>query len=234
MRLLNWPIGLPVVTRSMLSGPRSRGEGNENVEGGIQTTASPFGLQEFQIDLAPFRGSMGRAWRGLAVGLNAGANAVRVPFCDVDRIKPGEAGISGYGDLPWSNEQNWSNGQPWEASYPIVKVGLAAARQTSLVTLENTIWGGRLDVGSWFGFAPFHFGLYHVTEVLGEGTYRVWPPLRKAIAATDYATITPVMAMTIRGAGDVSALSRNPSHTDGQTIRLVEVPDYTIRKALGA
>lgn len=83
--------------------------------------------------------------------------------------------------------------------------------------------GHQLGIGDWFGFAPYHFGVYMVTEVLAPGDYRIWPPLRKAVV-DGYATRRPVMAMRLES--EVAAsIDRGVDWADGPTMTLVEVMD---------
>ncbi|PLU81765.1 hypothetical protein BMJ22_16645, partial [Sinorhizobium medicae] len=89
--------------------------------------------------------------------------------------------------LPWSNGETWSNGQNWKATAPNVPVAAAADRDATIIRLADAYWGHRLQMGDYLGFFPFHFGLYTITEELGDGEYRIWPPLRKALAAGDFA-----------------------------------------------
>jgi hypothetical protein len=228
-RLLSWPIGLGFTAMERISGPRARGEAQETVGGAPQTSASPYGLVEWQLDLPPIRADMARAYRGLITALHGGANAVRVQLPDPDRETPQQAGMTGLGPVPWGNGLAWSNGLPWNGSYSTTVVAAASAIDTSIVYLDPaTAWGGLLDMGSRFGFVG-HFGAYDVTEVIAPGAYRVWPRLRKATAIGDIATFTPIIAARLKSR-DAANLPRGVALMEGLSIQLVEVPDYTVRE----
>jgi hypothetical protein len=237
MRLLDWPIGLPIVSREPLNGPRSIGESSTgSVDGYLQTSASPFGLQEWQLNLAPFRDGMARAYRGLITALHGGSNAVRVPFIDPDRYFYADLGLTGFpvrdpAHVLHSNGQPHSNLQLTRSSFPIVSLAANAARQDTIIQIQNAYWGHKIGIGTQLGFTPYHFGLYQVTEVIEPGVYRLWPPLRKAVTVDDYATLEPVMAMRLKSQGAAN-LPRDIAVMSGLQITLVEVPDYTLRAAL--
>lgn len=232
-RLLNWPVGLGFVSMSRLAGPRVRGEATESIGGAVQTTASVFGVQEWQFEMPAMQGQAARAWRGLVTALHGGANAVRVPFWDLDRRLPIEAGTTTTGDyavVPWSNDEPFSNGQGWRSDYPSVTVAAAAAKDTSIIQLTGGFWSQTLGMGERIGFGPLHFGVYEVTEVISPGTYRVWPILRKALSVGDLATLKPVMAMRLKGLNAANDF-RGLDAATGLSITLVEVPDDVVRRA---
>jgi hypothetical protein len=74
--------------------------------------------------------------------------------------------------------------------------------------------------------------MYTITEVISTGKYRIWPRLRKAITATDYATLTPTLAMRPLGQSAIT-MKRGLVSTEGQSITLVEVFDYDVREYFG-
>lgn len=235
MRLLNWPIGLPITSMEPMTGPRSIGAASsESISGYVQTSASAFGVQEWSFTLAPFRDNMARAYRGLITGLHGGSNAVRVPFIDPDRLSYLQAGLAGFTSrqgafVPHSNGKSHSNSKLTRASYPVVPASSVAARQATIVNLQDIYWGEKLDVGSRIGFQPFHFGVYEITEVISAGKYRIWPPLRKAIDLDTYATLEPVMAMRLKGQSGAN-LPRGLTVMEGLQLTMVEVPDDVLRK----
>lgn len=231
-RVLEWPVGLGKVAYQRLTGPRAVGAtATESVAGFVQTVASAFGVWRYQLSLQPMVGRAHRLYRGMVTALHAGANAVRVPFTDPDVMSFEEAGVVGFtsSDIEWSNGEPWSNGEGWQFSRPLVGVAADAARDDTLITLEDDFWGHALLGGEWLGFMPFHFGKYEVTEVLGDGQYRIWPPLRAALdTGTTYATLSPVLAMRLEGEGG-GTVQRGVAVSDGNVLTLIEVEDADVR-----
>ncbi|MGH6805389.1 MAG: hypothetical protein ACREEJ_00810 [Ensifer adhaerens] len=130
--------------------------------------------------------------------------------------------------MPWGNGEAWSNGQNWELTAPNVGVAAAASLDATIIRLTGSFWGHRLQPGDYLGFFPMHFGLYTVTEERGDGEYRIWPPLRKALTTGDYATLYPVMAMRLESEDAASAV-RGVGFAEEATVTLVEVFDYDVR-----
>ncbi|MBZ0164562.1 MAG: hypothetical protein K8H74_17850 [Notoacmeibacter sp.] len=197
-RLLNWPVGVEWANYAILEGPRTIGAGGGFSFAGLaQTVRSPFGLWRVRITLPEMRGAEARRVRGWITAQHGGANATRVPWQEPEIMTRAEAGASGPLVQTWSNGEYWSNGLGWSARYPTETAGAAAAKGDTSVVLGSDHWGQSLDDGDRFGFFPFHLAVYEVTEVLAAGQYRIWPPLRKAVAATDGATMRPTMAMKL-------------------------------------
>ncbi len=96
------------------------------------------------------------------------------------------------------------------------------ARDTTLVTLANEFWGHGLDVGDYIGFMPQHFGMYVVTQIVATGQYRIWPKLRKALVTSDYATLSPTLAMRMMGE-NAADVSRELVASNSAQITLTEV-----------
>ncbi|KQW62859.1 hypothetical protein ASD02_01685 [Ensifer sp. Root1252] len=233
-RLISMPVGLAPRAMAPLSGPRAIGASANTSTGNFtQSVASPFGAWRWQFTFPVSKDSMFRRYRGWVTALHAGANATRVNFGDPDMMTLLEAGLSvspqqkRFG-LPWSNGEGWSNGQNWRPTAPVVKLAGASGFDTSVFYLQNQAWGHRLGMGDYLGFFPLHFGLYTVTEELGDGAYRIWPPLRKALTVNDYATLNPVMAMRLESEDGASA-SRGIAYAEEATVTLVEVFDYDVR-----
>lgn len=225
-RLLNWPLGVKVMGRRPLSGPNVYSSG-PSLSGDIQTISSPFGLQSWQFDIQPLNGAALRDWRGMVAALHGGANALRVSFYDVDGF---EYTTNKYKRpiTTTSNGLTLSNGKPIITFDGEVSIDMPTAKDGTLIHLKNENWGYDLQVGDWIGFAPFHFGLYHVTEAYDDGLYRIWPPLRKALTTDDIAVKTITMAMRMTGEG-AAPLNRGASHAMDLSITLTEIPDYTVR-----
>lgn len=237
-RMISPPSGLPVVSLDPLSGPRSVSAGaSQSVSGYVQTTAAAFGLWRWQISFAPMHLSMFRRYRGWITALHGGANATRWDFWDPDMMSPKESGVNvpDAGDWTstglsqdWSNGLPWSSGEGWGSSPPLVAVAAASPADTSEISLDHAYWGHRLDIGDYVGFAPFHLGLYMVTELIGQGAYRIWPPLRKALTTDDLATLRPSLAMRLESE-DAATAGRGLVVAEGLSVTLVEVLDYDVR-----
>ena len=228
-RLLHWPTGLKTILREPLSGPRVVAGGSTNSIGNFtQTFGSPFGLWRYRFNFPPMRGQLARRYRGWITALHGGANATRVTFCDWDGLSKEQRGISGELKQSWSNGMPWSNGQPWHAYSPLVSVSTSAAIDDDIVTLADTAWGHGLGYGDLIGFSPFHFGKYMVSEAIEPGTYRIWPPLRKALTTSDYATLRPTMAMRLESEEAASA-NRDAAFISNASVTLVEALDSDVR-----
>lgn len=174
---------------------------------------------------------MFRRYRGWATALHGGANATRVDFCDWDGLTARQAGVnaSDFGKLPWANGIPWENGNSWQVTPPCVPVASPTGVDTSIIHLGDLHWGHRLGEGDLVGFYPFHMGLYMVTEIIEPGTYRIWPPLRKAVAANDSATLRPALAMRLESE-DAANAPRATAFAEGLSVTMVEVPDYDVRE----
>lgn len=233
-RLISPPVSLAASSMEPLSGPRAVGAGgSQSIGGFVQTSAAAFGLWRWRFSFPPMRGAMFRRYRGWITGLHGGANATRWTFFDPDCMTYREAGVDASNfeiatGVPWSNGQPWSNNENWAMSRPVVGVAAAAQQHDTTVSLANQWWGNSLAVGDYLGFFPFHFGLYIVTEVTTPGTYRIWPPLRKTIATTDFATLSPVLAMRLEGE-DAASAGRGLVVAENLSITLVETLDYDVR-----
>lgn len=233
-RLIDWPRDLHWQSREPLSGPRSVGSGSsEGLGGFLQSFASPFGLWRWSFAFPPLKGEAFRRYRGTVMALHGGANAVRVPFCDPDGLgwaASGVAlgGVSPRAGLPWSNGQPWGNGRNWRLGRAVVPLALPSAQGYDEIALTDADWGHGLGIGDMIGFAPFHFGLYFITEVISAGRYRIWPPLRRAVAAGDLVTLTPVLAMRLESESSAGA-GRGPARAEGLAMTLVEIEDADLR-----
>lgn len=230
-RLVSWPSGLRANSREPLSGPRTVGAAStQSVGGFVQTSGAPFGMWRWRFSFPPIRGQLFRRYRGWVTALHGGANATRVSFCDWDGLTARQAGVDAdrYGAEPWGNGMPWSNGHNWKTTPPPVPVAAPAARDSTIVSLGSAFWGHGLDIGDLLGFFPFHLGLYMVTEVLEPGTYRIWPPLRKAVTPDDFATLRPTLAMRLEGE-DAANAPRGASFAEGLSVTLIETLDYDVR-----
>lgn len=234
-RLLGWPVGLRANFREPLTGPRTIGAGSSVSIGNFaQTYASPFGLWRWRFQFPPLKGQKFRRYRGWVTALHGGANATRVPFCDWDGLSFRQRGILETSDTwragqPWSDLNPWANGEPWASSNPTVGLVASAAKGDTIIQIGADFWGHNLDYGDFVGFGPFHLGLYMVTERIDDGQYRIWPPLRKALLATDFATLNPTLAMRLESE-DAANAPREAASAEGLSVTLVEVMDADVRQ----
>jgi len=234
-RLLSPPAGLLKTTAiEPLSGPRAVGAaGTQALDGFVQTTAGAFGLWRFRFSFPPMKGIKFRRFRGWLTALHGGANATRWAFFDPDMMTYQEAGVDATDfeiatGTQWSNGEPWSNGENWRLSPPVVSVAAAAAIGATEITLADEWWGHELGLGDRVGFFPFVFGMHEVTEVIADGVYRVWPPLRAAITTAAKATLKPTLALRLEGE-EAATGSRDVTAAVGLTATLVEVLDYDVR-----
>lgn len=233
-RLLSPPVGLGTTSIEPLSGPRTvGGSSTTSVSNYQQTVASPFAVWRWRLSFPAMEGSLFRRYRGWITALHGGANATRWTFFDPDCITFHEAGVNASQfeiatGKPWSNGMPWSNGENWQSSRPVVSVVSAAVRGATTLSLADQWWGHRLDIGDYVGFFPFHLGMYEITQVIEPGIYRVWPPLRKAIATADFATLSPTLAMRLESE-DAASAGRGLVAAEGLSATLVEVEDYDVR-----
>jgi len=233
-RLLSWPVGLRWNKWKWLAGPESIGSSSSTSVGDFtQTVASPFGARHIQLSFPILKGKQARRARGLVTALHKGANAVRLHMCDWDGMSLADAGVSVtkaqlQAGAPWNNGLGFDNGENFHISKPNVAVSEAAAINATIIQLSDQFWGHELGSGDWIGFFPLHFGLYEVTEDFGDGRYRIWPPLRKAVPVGSYATQYPTMAMRLK-ADNLPDADRGAAFLEGLTISLLEVFDYDAR-----
>jgi hypothetical protein len=234
-RILDWPRDLHWVSREPLSGPRTIGAGSsESLTGFTQSFASPFGLWRWSFSFPPLKGRAFRHYRGTMTALHGGANALRVPFCDPDGMTWSEIGVATTpaqirAGVPWSNGQPWANGQNWRVGRPWVPFAAAAPADATEIHLASAHWGHSLEIGAMIGAAPFHFGLYVVTEAMGAGRYRIWPPLRRSVTTADRATLEPVLAMRLESESAAPA-PRGAVNASGLAVTLVEIGDSDLRR----
>ncbi|MCF6371045.1 hypothetical protein [Rhizobium halophilum] len=225
-------IDVPLTSQRPLSGPESVNPSQGTTIGNFtQTVASPFGGWAFEFNFHPMQGDQYVRFRGWLWALQRGANATRWQMTERDKMSPARAGVSSAlgGAVAWSNGQMWSNNRPWKLTYPNVKVAAAAAVDTTIINLADEYWGRRLRWGERIGFFPFHFGMYQVTEDFGDGRYRVWPPLRKAITTDDYATLYPVLVLQMMVSQEMEYPSEDAALTIGASVRMFEAFDYDVR-----
>lgn len=232
-RLLPYPEGHGIVSVTPVSGPNARNSGSNTALDGSEQVFDTIGdVVALRLDFPFRRGKGARRERGWFTGLLGGANATRFQFIDGDRMTLVEAGVSAAAAVTWSNNQNWSSGQGWLPSYPPVPVTAVAALDTGIIELSSNFWGQSLDIGDHIGFMPLHLAMYTIIEVISTGKYRIWPRLRKALVTTDFAILTPTLAMRPLGVSAIS-MKRGPVGTEAQSITLVEVFDYDARTYFG-
>lgn len=229
MRMVSYPVDLPFTSLTPSGGPTVLGA-TESDTAFVQTVVNPFGLWRFQVDFPAMKDRWAREFKRLSVAALGGANCFRFPFWDFDEPGFKELGLTAPQSCKvlWSNGEPWSNGQPWTVGKPLALVAAASAKDTATITLDLTNWNG--VVPSFFGIVG-HFAVYAVIGVQSQtgnvATLRVWPPVRRAVTAEDYATLRPVMAARIAGPSGAS-WSRQVETMGGSRLDMVEVPDETV------
>ena len=232
MRMVDYPVGLSFKTIRPLNGPDVIGATVSQEKFG-QSVHDPFGgLAQFEVTFPPMRSSMARAFSRLSGSAYSGANCFRFNFFDPDEPGWDEIGNSDYehsSKVTWSNGQKWAHGQPWIAGKPIVPVTVSSANGAGSITLDVSEWNG--VVPSFFGIIG-HFAIYRTIGVVengNEATVRVWPPVRKAVTTTDFATMRPTCAMRV-ASPDGAPFLRDVAVMDGAQLTMAEVPDEVVRK----
>lgn len=220
-----------------ISGPMARNSGSNTAQDGSEQVYAGVGdVVALNVEFNHKTGLGALTQRGRMIAAHSGANAFRLPIFDPDMISPRDAGLDvpvrlGWRELKdvnWSNGKPWSNGMGWRSTAPTVAIAAPAVYGSTIVRLDGAHWGHRLPFGSYFGFFPFHFGLYCVTEVLEPGAYRVWPPLRKTLTPDDFATLHPVIVMRPRPG--IMPPRRGLAVTDEHSVDLFEVIDPYVRR----
>lgn len=228
-RLLNQPVCLEVVGFQPLNGPATLGSVGGSLSSYAQTVVSYGFAWEFEITVNATHRRMAREVRGWLTANHSGANATRFKLVDGDWPQPEELGLAA--DVltakPFAEGQVLTEGKAISGGYGLCKMKQAAALGATIVQMEEELWYDKLTIGTWIGFHPFHLAGYQITEVRGNGEYRIYPPLRKAVAADDYATLTPVFAL--RQMGEGAYPFRNQSFQDQVKLRFLEVFDYDVR-----
>lgn len=232
MRMVPFPVGLPITALTPQGGPLVLGSTTSGTRK-TQVVVDPTGgLWSFTLEVAKMKGPMARAFSQLSVALHGGANCCRVPFFDPDEPSFREMGINvsdNYDQqyVSWSNGEFWSNGKPWRIGKPLATIAAASAKNSGTITIDTTAWGGVLP--TFFGIVG-HFAVYCVTGSTFSGnvaTCRVFPPVRRAITTTDYATLRPVMAAQLTGPSG-APWSRDASAMSGAQLDIIEVPDEVV------
>lgn len=233
-RLLTFPVDLRLASITPITGPKARGSGQNTAMDGSEQTFDAIGdLVSFRVEFGPMQGAMARRIRGLQLALSQNANAYRFQLPKTERLSQKEAGVTQAFNLhdmvvtTWTNDAPWSNSLGWSNGWPMVDVASSANAGTSIVRLTSQFWGNSLGIGDQFGFMPYHFGIYTVTEVISAGVYRVWPDLRVRLSGSEKARLDPVMAVKLINM--TASYSRNGESTEGVSMDVVEVIDPYIR-----
>jgi len=234
-RLLDWPAGIIPKEIDVLDGPQVISGGDKKtLTGGIQVVQSPNSLWKFQFVFDKMWGKKARTYSGLITALHGGANAVVIPWVggvidptlDELGIIATTAQISA--GVAWNNNMPWSNDLGWNVSPGHVSLSQAAAMGDTVIYLADEGWRNNLDFGSMIGFAPFHFGWYKVTKVIGGGAFQIWPPLGSALTTDHRATLKPSIVMTLEKPGAAN-LGIRVGYSEESTITLVQVSDANVR-----
>ena len=222
-RLLSLPVGVGVGAISLINGPGARSSGRNTAVTGRETTfASPSDRVEFELSFAPTVKDRARSQRGAMLSLMSGANAMRIPLIDPDRRV--------FADLTsttFSDGSTFSNGSTFSAGTPLVPTQ-PVAKGSNIMKLVGSAYGAQdLTFGEIVGFVG-HFGWYWVLgNVPGsKSNYFIWPRLRKAVTASDYCTLQPVIVARTMPGG--FSIARGPLSTEGQSVQLFEVLDEEV------
>ncbi|MFP1634079.1 hypothetical protein ACLB6G_20305 [Zhengella sp. ZM62] len=218
-RLLSWQAR--VAQMALANGPASAGSGSNTLANGSEQTFAGFNTAlAFEMTLPPSQGQRSRSEYGWLLALFNGANATRYEYLDGQRMTAAEANVPA--TSAWSGGGAWAGGA-WAVGYGTVALSANLAKGATTVTLENSLWGHRLNYGDAIGFGPSYWGCHFVTGVYGSGEYRVWPPIRAALTAgTHRANLQPRLALRAVP-GSVSYGQFNPAYADGRSARLTEV-----------
>jgi hypothetical protein len=229
-----WPAGVRWSRMTPKGGPTVLGV-SSSLTDYTQVVEAPTGLVAFDLEFNPAKGPEARARRGLVAQLSGGADAVRMPFCDPDRMgnsyigwAPTQSQLTS--GVPWSADQPWYTLQNWALSLPQATASASAAKGATTVSITVTDWGGKLDVGTIFGFAG-HFGIYTVkwSTISGSvATVTIWPPLRRAVASGAFVTLAPDIVVTLSNPAGAQ-FTRGPTFQDSFSLSLREVPDEVVR-----
>lgn len=219
-RVISYPTKmskLKLLEAEAASGSNTLGDGREQTFSG-----ATFALK-FEMEFPPSSGASSRKERSWLRALLNGANATRWQYSDGQRPTQAELGVDG--ETAWTSTDGWEDGVSWGSDdYGFVNVAAASAIRTTIITLADEGWGRALVGGEVIGFVPSHYGAYEITEVRGNGEYRISPPLRKALTTDDYATMRPVMLLR-PVPNTVSYGTFNPAYVSERKAQFVEVFD---------
>lgn len=231
MRLVNYPFGLCITSFEALNGPAVISSGSTTSQSGFnQSFADPNFAWKFNLSFQSMNFKLARSHRAWVMSQHGGANATRYTLIDGDLPSPEELGLDPATLSPqWGNDVQWDGNATWGAVYPLVKMDKAYSKGETVIELPNNLWGRKLDVGTYIGFNPDYFGFHMITEVLANGQYRIFPPLRKGVTTDNYATLNPTIAMKMENANSAD-VSRNALFVDGASITLIEVLDEYVRE----
>lgn len=219
-KLLGYPEGLGVVNIEPINAPATvTGGSSESLGGLIQTTQGIGFAWQFSMTFRPLNYALARSHRGWLAAQIGGANATRFKIVDGDIKRNNELGLEAFGaydDLGYVHDR------------PVIEMTVAHSRGDTIIRLPDTLWGHKLGLGDWIGFAPFHLAAYRITEKIQEGAYRIYPPLRKNVAVGDVASLDPVLALRLINpqAGNEP---RGVSVVEGATFVGVEVLEEYVR-----
>lgn len=232
-RLIPFPAGVRVTSRTVLAGPRTISAAfNEGMTGYVQTVQSLAGLWRLQFTFTPMFGAEAIAYRGFITALHGGANATRISIRDPDLTYASMAantdGAHPKRGRSFSNGFWFTNGYGTKPAFDFVYLAQNQVKGDTTVVLANTGWANSVIPGHRFGFSPFYFGMHEVTEILSPRTFRIWPPLRSNLYTSNYAHLEPVMVMR-PDPTQFAPPGRGISATEPATLTLTEVEDNDAR-----
>lgn len=226
MKMVKFPIGLPVTGLTPLGGPRTIGQ-SQSETAFAQNVVDPFGLWSFKLDFGPLQRGAARAFKRLTTSAHAGANCFRLNFFDPDEPTYEEMGTHAPA-VRWSNNQTWAHGQGWKPATPKAVAAAESPAGSAQITLNIKNWRGILP--AYFGIVG-HFAVYSIvdTDVNGDiATLTVWPPVRHKIETGALATFRPVLAARLIDDQGASWQNTGKS-TTGASLSVIEVLDETVR-----
>lgn len=220
-RLIGWPDDLRITSLEPINAPAAvTGGSTETLGGFVQTVAGIGFLWQFSMTFPPMNKAKARAHRGWIAAQIGGANAVRFKIVDPDRKTLAELGIEAFSGID-------ENG--YEYDRPLIDMAIAHSKGDTIINLPDTLWGHRLGVGDWLGFAPLHFAAYRITEELSSGEYRIYPPLRNDVTTDDAASLEPVIALRL-ASPDAANEPRGVSVVEGASFVGIEILDEHVRE----
>lgn len=227
-RLLSWETR--VATLVPLNGPASLNSGsNAMVDGGEQSFASASYALRFEMAFPAAQYRLSRRESAWLDALHNGANATRYEYVDGQQKKPVEVGEPAAVTFTGGS----FTGGTFVSGHGTVPLGLDVAKGSTIITLGNYKWGWSLDEGDVIGFSPSYYGAHKVTEVFNNGTYRIVPPLRRALQASLHrATFKPRLALKATS-GSVNYGVFNPAYSSDRSAQFVEVFDEYVATYFG-
>lgn len=224
-RLVDWPLSIPFTAIDGPYGPASVNSGTQTAQSGLEASYSTPGAPwRFRMSMGHMQRGLARLARGTLYSGANGANWYRMRFTPGARRTLAEAGAT---TVTWDDVE-WSEGGTWGLSYPLVTPAVFMPADTAVITLTSEAWGHDLEIGEFVGWTG-HFGAYVIEETFGGGQYRIWPPLRSAVVASEQrCTLEPVMAVKL--VSNSYNIGMSGITASGMSAEFVEVFDYQVQE----